>query len=40
MLADRGAAPGGRRNALAAKARNDGIEIPSALAEVLEKLAS
>ena len=41
MVADRGVRlPGQRRNALAAKSVTDGIEIPSALAEQLDKLAS
>jgi len=41
MLADRGVRlPGERRNALAAKARTDGIEISGALAAQLDKLAA
>lgn len=40
MVADRGVRlPGERRNALAAKAKTDGIEIPAGLAEQLDRLA-
>ncbi|MEP7329886.1 MAG: Ldh family oxidoreductase [Betaproteobacteria bacterium] len=41
MLADEGVRlPGYRRNALAAKAATDGVEIPQALADTLQRLAT